>query len=65
MTPEIVWRRSAARGGWECYLGDRYFGIVYTNGEAWIGNRQDMSPRGSPYLRARELERYIKAGGQP
>lgn len=65
MTPKIVWSRSFARGGWECYVAGRYYGIVYTNGEAWIGNRKDMSPPGSQHLRALELVRYIEAGGRP
>lgn len=65
MTPEIVWKRVPHRSGWECYRGSTYFGIVYTNGEAWIGNDPNMRDRGSPYLRALEMVRYIKSGGQP
>lgn len=65
MTPEIIWKRSKARGGWECYLGSCYYGIVYTNGDAWIGCKPDMLGRGSPYLRALEMVRYIESGGQP
>lgn len=70
MAPEIVWKRAPCRtraGGWECYLGAKYIGIVYTDGAAYIGNGPiDTSwrPQGSPHMRALEMVRYIEAGGR-